>query len=52
MDNLELISKIIAFAPFSKLCDFNYQTLKRHISGHNHRRNAKLGLTELNGNTE
>ena len=39
--------KTIAFAPFSELCDFNGPTLKRPISGHNHRRNAKLY-----GNTE
>ena len=34
------------------LCNFNGPTSKRHISGCNHCRNAKLGLTELYGNTE
>ena len=41
----------IAFLLFSKFIDFDCPTLKRHISGYNHRRNPKLGSTELYGNT-
>ena len=42
----------IALASFSKLCDFSGPTSKRHISDYDHRRNAKLGLTELYCYTE
>ena len=39
------------FLLFSKFIDFDGSTSKRHISGYNHRRNQKLGATELYGNT-
>ena len=51
-DPKKITCKTIAIALFSKLCGFNGSTSKRHISGYNHRRNAKVGLTELYGNTE
>ena len=41
----------VAFLLFSKFINFNGLTSKRHISGYNHRRNPKLGSTELYGNT-
>ena len=41
----------IIFLLFSKFIDFDGPTSKRHISGYNHRRNPKLGSTELYGNT-
>ena len=53
MDDLEKQSaKKLHLRHFQILCDFNGPTLKRHISGYNHRRNAKLDLTDLYGNTE
>ena len=43
------IEKLL-FVSLLQLCDFNDPSSKPHISGYNHRRNPKLGLTELYGN--
>ena len=42
---------MIVFAQFLKFNAFDGPTSKRYISGYGHRRNPKLGSTELNGNT-
>ena len=47
---MNCVSKL-AWALFSKLIDFYGPSSKGHISGYNHLRNPKLGLTELYGNT-
>ena len=53
MDNPKKITcKTIAFEPFSKFCNFNGPSSKLHISGNDSRRNQKLGLIEMYGNTE
>ena len=47
-----MICKTIDFALFLKYNTFDGPSSKRHNSGCNHRRNPKLGLIELYGNTD